>query len=162
MTTGILEHEPTISSYTSLGQSTEAKHLQDQIEWTVIRLQDPVEYVEPCRRVFREMEEVFLKCQEDDWDGYGAKGASLESFEHAHSFVLALPAQCLDLEVGVDPDGEFSFDWFGSRGAVLTISVGPNGQLTYAGRFGLARAHGLEFLSEAIPKEILRCLSRLT
>ncbi|MCK4304151.1 MAG: hypothetical protein KAY24_07920 [Candidatus Eisenbacteria sp.] len=162
MTTGILGQEPIISSYTSFGQSDEAKQLQHQVMWRVIRLQDPVEYVEPYRRVHREMEEMFLECLEHNWDGYGAKGVSFQSYEQAQRFIMALPMQWLDLEVGVDPDGEFSFDWFGARGAVLTISVGSNGQLTYAGRFGLARAHGLEFLSEDIPKEVLRCLSRLT
>ncbi|MFC1573242.1 hypothetical protein ACFL6M_06545 [Candidatus Eisenbacteria bacterium] len=162
MTTGILQQEPLTSSYSFVGQSDEAAQLEYQVKWPTNQLYEPVQYMEPYRRILREMEELLLDCLEDNWDGYRARGASIESYECAQRFILSLPIQWLNPEVAVDPDGEFSFDWFGVRGALLTISVGPSGQLTYAGRFGAARAHGLELLSEGIPKEILSCLARLT
>ena len=162
MTTGILEQGPINSSYTSSGQSDDAKRLEGQVRGPLIRLEDPVEYVEPYRSVHMEMDELFVECLEDDWDGYGAKGVSFASYDHAREFVLALPLQWLDLEVGVDPDGEFSFDWIGDRGSTLSVSIGPNGQLSYAGRFGCARTHGLEPFSQSIPRGILHCLERLT
>ena len=162
MTAGILEQTPIISSYTHFGQSEEAKKVQLQVRTPIDWLQEPIEHVEPYRVVQRELRDAFVECAEDNWDGYGAKAASFQSYYHAQRFVMALPDKWLNLEVGIDPDGEVSFDWFGAKNAMVTVCVGADGELAYSGRFGLARIHGVEIFNTTVPKEILGCLSRLT
>jgi hypothetical protein len=66
-------------------------------------------------------------------------------------------------EVTSDPDGEISFDWFGSEGKMFSVSLNRNRRIAYAGRFGeMSKVHGIEQLSEVCPPEILRGIAKAT
>jgi hypothetical protein len=101
------------------------------------------------------------ECWADDWDGYGCEGVDLSSVGNAANFVLALPIYLLPVEVGVDPDGEISLEWLGGNNSSLSISIGPNGELTYSGRYGRSLAYGVEHFIDEIPLVILENLSRI-
>jgi hypothetical protein len=80
----------------------------------------------------------------------------------AVEFAWQLPRFAPSPEISPDPDGEISFDWFGSSGKMFSVSVSKTGRLSYAGLFGESRVHGTEKLAESIPKEVLRGLLRAT
>jgi hypothetical protein len=77
-------------------------------------------------------------------------------------FLDALPISLPTPEVALDPDGEVSFDWWFAPHAQLSISVGPTGDLTYAGLIGPGvKRHGVEPFKEAIPQILLVSLDEL-
>jgi hypothetical protein len=161
MTIAVLDIEPTASSFTDSGQSREAMDLADEATWYAKRLEDRVIYVDRYRVALRELESVASESLEQDWDGYGAKEVDFHSFVNAVKFIKVLPMSLLNLEIGIDPDGEISLDWYGEGNSSVTISIGPNDELTFAARFGQARVHGVEFFEDEIPRAILELLSRL-
>jgi len=74
----------------------------------------------------------------------------------ALAFARLLPRGLPIPEVAPDPDGEIAFDWIGRSGNMFSVSIGPDGRISYAGRFGdKSKTHGTEQLSEILPREIL-------
>jgi hypothetical protein len=93
------------------------------------------------------------------WDGYGASPASAGSHRTACKFIQRLPQEVPDPEVGMDPDGEFSLEWFGTaRDHVLSISFGADDRLSFAFRNGVERRKGTTILREQLPAELLAYL----
>ena len=78
-----------------------------------------------------------------------------------NEFTKLLPSTFPVPEFGIDPDGEISLDWIRSRRSMLSISIGPNNTLNFAGKFGRAKVHGFEIFNGEIPDEIIRNLERL-
>lgn len=79
-----------------------------------------------------------------------------ETARKAVAFAMLLPRAVPIPEVAPDPDGEISFDWIGKAGKMFSVSIGADGRISYAGRFGdKSKTHGVEQLSEEFPREIL-------
>ncbi|PYX75099.1 MAG: hypothetical protein DMG72_08300 [Acidobacteria bacterium] len=79
-----------------------------------------------------------------------------ETARNAVAFAMLLPRAVPIPEVAPDPDGEISFDWIGKSGRMFSVSIGADGRISYAGRFGdKSKTHGIEQLSEVCPREIL-------
>lgn len=105
--------------------------------------------------------EALVQANRDDWDGEGSAAADPLSFEYTQAFLLALPGSVPYPEISVDPDGEFSVEWDCGPRAVFSVSIGPDGTITYAGLFGARKSHGVEPFSEGIPDSVARCFRRL-
>ncbi|MFM0089269.1 hypothetical protein PQR46_20400 [Paraburkholderia sediminicola] len=75
---------------------------------------------------------------------------SNETLSKAYQFALALPADIVEPELSVDPDGEVAFDW-AEAGNILSISVGGAGRITYAGKFENDRTSGTAYLVGQFP-----------
>lgn len=89
--------------------------------------------------------------------------ASFASARYAIAMLkdLLLIAQELP-HVSVDPDGEISLEWYRAPRLVFSVSVGPQGELTYAGLFGRSKVHGLEIHTvDGIPREIRAGIQRV-
>ncbi|HKN75513.1 MAG TPA: hypothetical protein VJW94_10085 [Candidatus Acidoferrum sp.] len=86
----------------------------------------------------------------------GAVPINEDAGQMAIKFATLLPTSIPVPEVGVDPDGEISFDWLGPSGKMFSVSVDKKGRLAYAGRFGEKRKNsGVEQLSDICPPEII-------
>jgi len=72
-----------------------------------------------------------------------------------------LPSSIPNPEVGIDPDGKISFNWYNGPGNIFSISISGERELTYAGIFGLSKVHGVEYFERNIPEAILNNLQRL-
>jgi hypothetical protein len=96
-----------------------------------------------------------------DWDGYGANAVSAQSAGLAHDLLAVLPTAFPAPSIGVDADGEISFEWQGAPGSLFGISVSPTGWLTYAGVYSGARQSGREPPSLQFPPSLLGQLQRL-
>ena len=84
-----------------------------------------------------------------------------ETARKAVAFAMLLPRALPIPELAPDPDGEISFDWTGKSGKMFSVSIGADGRITYAGRFGdKSKTHGVEQLSEVFPREILLGIER--
>ena len=161
MTVQYQKQELVASSYTHWGRSEDAQNIERELPWRQNRLADVLAYIDPQRKQLQEIEDVFEECSTEDWDGYGAHHVDVVTYAVAVDFLLHLPREIPPAEIGVEPDGEIEFEWFVSDNKMFSVSVGPHGMLTYAGRFGAATAHGTEVFDGNIPWGILVNLSRL-
>lgn len=89
-----------------------------------------------------------------DWDGYGAVPVDSLAMRYAREFLHKLPTDLPYPDIGVDPDGEISFEWGDDPKWMFSVSVGRDGTLTYAGLFGINHTHGVETYSKTIPMAI--------
>src|SRR5262249_34822470 len=93
--------------------------------------------------------------------GEGADSTENAAVSHetawkAVAFAKLLPRGLPIPEIAPDPDGEITFDWIGRSGKMFSVSIGSDGRISYAGRFGdKSKTHGTEQLSEILPREIL-------
>lgn len=116
---------------------------------------------EPRRLALEELDAVYAAASEDNWDGIGSAAVEENTYVYARQFLASLPSTAPMPEVLVDRDGEFSFDWdYGPR-RVFSVSVGRDGTLNYAGLFGHSIVHGVEHLSEGLPRAISDNLQRV-
>lgn len=118
------------------------------------RLQEFCEhYTEPRRQILESEIIALLGSGVDTEDSVPVKG---ETAGKAIAFVMLLPRALPIPEVAPDTDGEIAFDWIGKSGKMFSVSIGADGRISYAGRFGdKSKTHGTEQLSEILPREIL-------
>jgi hypothetical protein len=143
---------PTVSE---VGQA-----LQQRAE-QIRRYDQRSEYFSPAVRpeVVKAMWHALKMNSRPGWDGFGAAPASAGSHHTACKFIQRLPLEVPDPEVGMDPDGEFSLEWFGTaRDHVLSISFGADDRLSFAFRNGVERRKGTTILREQLPAELLTYL----
>lgn len=97
-----------------------------------------------------------------NWDGYGARAVDLMAVNHALRLLRHIPAGLPAPHVAIDPDGEVSFEWHREPRSVFSVSVGPDGQLSYAGLFGRSTVRGFEaYFAGDLPSEIRSGLRRV-
>jgi len=106
-------------------------------------------------RTLQALKEVLEECSHDNWDGYGAKAVDRKSLDKALQIVLSLPLEIPPPDVGVDPDGEISLEWYRNPRRIFSISVGGDGTLTYAGILGDEEVHGKDYWKGRLPQGIL-------
>lgn len=105
---------------------------------------------------------VWFDSRRSDWDGFGARRVSLHTFAMALRFLGQLPLGYPAPSFGADPDGEITLEWYSGPGRVLSVSVGPTGELSYAARIGNARMHGTDVFFDEVPRMILDLIDRVT
>jgi len=80
----------------------------------------------------------------------------------ANRFLTALPLDISTPEVGADPDGDISFDWFGTAGQNFSVSIRGDGHLAYAGAFsGEKTKYGSDRFDDEVPREIVEAVREL-
>lgn len=97
----------------------------------------------------------------ENWDGYGALPVSMVAVGNARIFLQMLPSSMPSPDVGVDPDGEVSFEWYRGPSRVFSVSIGDANAVSYAGIFGPSRSHGKEYFFDVMPGTIIQHLRRL-
>ena len=110
------------------------------------------------------IERLFEARQEhsiNNWDGYGAKAIDEQSYQNAIRFILSLTQDIPAPEIGVEPDGEVVFEWYGGKREVFSISMGSRNELTYAGLYGINKTYGVKHFYENIPDTLLDNISRV-
>jgi hypothetical protein len=113
------------------------------------------------RRAIHAILEAARTAAEENWNGEGGLPVRGATVAQAIRFARLLPSTVSTPEVSADADGEISFDWDRDARRVFSVSVGPDGTLTYAGLFGHNRAHGTEFMAEPLPQSIRLNLRRV-
>lgn len=112
-------------------------------------------------RAFSDLAKVIVSGKEPDWDKYGALPVDQHAAQLACRFLNMLPSAVPTPDVGLDPDGQVSFDWIVAADRQLTASLSPDGVLSYAAIFGTAEKHGKEVFDDTVPQEIIEAIRRL-
>jgi hypothetical protein len=94
-------------------------------------------------------------------DSEGVEKLELFTIFNALELVNLLPTRLPIPEVDIDPDGEISFEWYRSSNKLLSISIGQDGRLAYAGRLGLKRISGIDYLGEQFPNELAAFIEKI-
>ena len=112
-------------------------------------------------KILDQLAEVGEKHSKDGWGGAGTKSISRTSYDNAIKFALALPSSLMMPEIYVDPDGIITFEWYEDKRRVYSVSIGNQGELSYAGLFGPNRTCGTEYLTSNVPELIINNVKRV-
>lgn len=163
MSTAVLSYPRATSLFptASYGVGKEARLLEELYGKVVWRLAASFSLGGSQQNAFRQLYEVLEDCGHANWDGYGAQPISFETYEKAKRFITVLPWGIPAPEVSAEPDGEITFEWYAGQARVISVSVGPNNELAYAGLFGASRAYGTEVFHDEIPEVVLSHIKRV-
>ncbi len=101
-------------------------------------------------------------CAKSGWDGHGAEPVSPQARDRAQLFLNSLPAGCPMPEIGAEPDGHLTLEWYRTPSRVLSVSVGPEGELNYAALVGdTSRRTGSEIFQNAVPGDLLHLIQQV-
>ena len=114
------------------------------------------------QRVFQALAAQAESCDKPGWDGYGAQPVSLEAYRWAYRIVETLPAGVPMPQVGAEPDGHLTLEWYRSPSRVLSVSVSPEGELNYAALLGeTSRRTGSEVFQGIMPSDLLHIIHQV-
>jgi hypothetical protein len=113
------------------------------------------------RAAFAELRAACGQARAAGWDGEGSLPVTQAAFETARAFLTPLLVSFPDPEVGVDSDGEISFDWVFGPGRALTLSIAGSGRISYAWMNGPRRGRGTEWFDGRVPRTIALALAEL-
>ena len=149
---------PPFTRAVNTGSSPESQELEKLFREFVFHFRSRAER----DRAFSELARAIETGKAENWDRYGAPKIDPRVSQLACRFLNALPSAVPTPEVGLDPDGEISFSWAMSRDRQLSVSLSPEGLLSYAGVFGHAStAHGTEEFDDTVPPAIVEAIRRL-
>ncbi len=109
----------------------------------------------------REVHSLLKDARTEDWDGEGALALAPETADLAQKLIDEFPPHFSRPDVNATPHGEVDFDWVIDRNVMLTVSVGPSKEITFAGLFHGARLNGCEPWEGMLPQFVNSCFERL-
>jgi len=101
-------------------------------------------YAWPQAQLASALEEIWRTCREPNWDGHGALPMGADIIALAHWVVRSLPTTIPAPELGVEPDGQITLEWYRSPTRLLSVSIDPVGVLHYAATLGGRARYGTE------------------
>jgi len=157
----VTKNENFLVVYPNHGVSDEANELEKTENNIQQEIFNSFSMGERDYRVKLALIDAFIECSSDNWDGYGAKAISFDSYLAAWIFWRMLPTTIPVPEISIDPDGEFTFEWYDEPRKVFSVIVEKGHRLTYAGLFGDNKVHGNEYFEHELPATILFNLRRV-
>lgn len=110
---------------------------------------------EPRREALLALLQAYERARINGWDGEGAAAMSPGTVRYAAAFLAALPTQVPVPDIMTDRDGEAYLEWDRGPRAVMTVTIGPDGSLSYACLVGHTGFHGREMFKDRVPARIL-------
>jgi hypothetical protein len=113
------------------------------------------------KQVFAELTALGNDCGRQGWDGYGAEAVRGDTIDVARRFLEALPPDLASPDVGPEPDGDITFEWYKSPRRTLSVSVHAAGDLHYAALLGPNDRYGTEAFLGEVPAVILDLVQQI-
>ena len=155
-------YKPFYNFFSDPAIGTDADNIKEQFEEIVYNNEKSISFGHhKANEVVQELNNIYEDCGQPDWDGYGAKPIDIETYHESLRFIDYLPKDIPCPELTPEPDGEVSFEWFKNNQRIFSVSIGRNGELSYAGLYGIIKAHGTEFLGDELPKTIIENIRRV-
>ena len=148
----------TISGYASKIADFVAK----QIENSFVILQKSNALGFAAKGTFQQLDEVFEECSSEGWDGERAKPISEETLQSAKTFLKSFSLGIEAPDVGAEPDGAITLEWYRSPSKVISISINPDGRAYWAALVGTRRRHGADYAMMDIPDDLLKIILQVT
>ena len=115
-----------------------------------------------AKGTFQQLDGIFEECSSEGWDGERAKPVSGQVLQNAINFLKSFPLGIEAPEVGAEPDGAITLEWYRSPNKVISISINPGGWLYYAAIIGATRRHGMDFALFDVSEDLLELISQVT
>ena len=91
----------------------------------------------------------------------GGERVDARAFVRTRDLLDALPHGFAVPEVALDPDGEIALDWIRADRTMVSLSIGPAGDPSYAANLRDRTAHGVIRLGEGFPGALTELLRGL-
>ena len=150
-----------ITMVTSGGTSDVAGYVTRQKAEPWRQLQNTFYLGQQSKGSVNELIQVLAVCKSANWDGYGARPVSTQTYMLARKFLEALPLGSPSPSIGADPDGDITCEWYAAARKTLSVSISASGDLHYAALIGTVKAYGTEPFSGNIPRVILDLIRRV-
>jgi hypothetical protein len=111
--------------------------------------------------VFEELYDVAASAALPNWDGYGGLPVTQESYLRAYCFLDSLPLGMPLPSIGVDPDGQLTFEWYRNPRRTLSVSVSAEGDLHYAALVGRKKEFGTEVFIGEFPERFITLVGQV-
>jgi hypothetical protein len=115
-----------------------------------------------AKGAFPQLLEVFEECSSEGWDGEQAKAISVEVLQCTIRFLNSFPSDIEIPEVGVEPDGAITLEWYRSSNKVISISINPDGWAYWAALIGTSKRHGADYAMGGVSDDLLKIISQVT
>jgi len=143
------------------GVSNDAQFIMGILDDIILPLQNDITFAARRNRILDNLLKAASEASVNNWDSYGAKSVTFNSFQNAISFLTHFPSSFQDPDVAVDPDGEVLLEWHVSPRRRFLVSIGDRGTVSYAGIFGIAKIHGTEEFVDKIPEMVIQGVARV-
>lgn len=122
-----------------------------------------LKYPEPPIAAWASQIDALLQQQDEPDEGiYSVQALSQETADAAKSLLQHFPFNTSEPAISATAQGELDFDWRTEEGAMLTISVGPEGDVAFAFTDGDSEHAGREFRANVSPDAVRFYLQRIT
>lgn len=111
--------------------------------------------------LIQNLNEIYVECQFENWDGYNAKPISIVTRDIAYNFINSLPYGFVRPDIGAEPDGAITLEWYKNPDKVISLSINPDGKLYYASINGSKKYHGEDWALFPISPELLELISKI-
>ena len=151
-----------ISNFSDIGFGTDFLNLKKYYDKEVSELRR-AETLGRLDDAFQSLDEMFLDCLEEGWDGYDALPLNEAAYFEARKFIESLPliSSIPMPEIIPEPNGDIGFEWSKGKRQVFVVSVSGSNEIVYAGLFGTNKTHGVEYFGDSLPSMIIENLIRL-
>lgn len=161
MTTLIASTSLMASPLSSKAVSLTAEFIADEITQNRRYMQSSMYWGLNANSVRDELCDIYDKCREPNWDGYGAQPVTAETYRYAYLFLESMPWNTPVPSVGAEPDGCLTLEWHHSPRRTLSVSFSPDGDLHYAALLGASKAFGSEPFFGEVPQTIAELTNRV-
>lgn len=101
------------------------------------------------------LNQIYQRCQMEDWDGEDAEPISLEALIEAEKLFGFLPSSIPAPEFLPEATGSIAFEWYRGRNNVYVLSVSGQKTIEFAGLFGYGNElHGKVNFEDSLPSMI--------
>jgi hypothetical protein len=114
-----------------------------------------------AKGTYQQLGNVFTECSSAGWDGERAKPVSEEIALSAVNFLKSFPIGIEAPEIGCEPDGAITLEWYRSPNRIISISVDANDQIYYAAIIGASTQNGSNFSSSGVSEDLLKLISQV-
>jgi hypothetical protein len=102
--------------------------------------------------------EILHECSTGDWDNYNAEPISSKVVHEAFKFIELLPIDINMPDVIPEPSGCIALQWQKSKAHLLSLTITPEGMVSYAFIFGKSEGCGHIQFFDDLPKIIANML----
>jgi hypothetical protein len=148
----------TISGYASEIADFVAQQIRDS--FVILQKSNALGFT--AKGTFQQLDEVFEECSSEGWDGEQAKPISLEVLRCAERFLNSFPLGIEAPEIGAEPDGAITLEWYRSPNKVISISINPDGWVYWAALIGTSKRHGADYSLMGISDDLLKIILQVT
>ena len=107
------------------------------------------------------LREAFQDCSQPNWDGYGADPADPWAAAWGADVLDAFPDGLGIPEIAFEPDGAAGLEWWRGPDKTLAVSVGPDGEVSFAARLGNDRVSGTAVFADGLSNDLVAAAYRL-